>query len=199
VAVDAEGWDERYAEAQVWSADPNRFVVEHVAGLAPGRALDLAAGEGRNAVWLAAQGWTVTAVDFSQVGLERGRAHGGDVEWVLADVTRWTPPARSFDLVVVCYLHLPGHERRAVLHAAAGAVDAGGRLLVVGHDRSNLTEGHGGPGDPEVLFDADDVTADLAATGLDVVEAGTRSREVDDAPRPAIDVVVLASRPGDTG
>ncbi|MFD0328131.1 methyltransferase domain-containing protein [Streptacidiphilus monticola] len=72
--MDAEDWDRRYAaEELVWSAGPNRFVAEELAGLTPGRALDLAAGEGRNALWLAEQGWRVDAVDWSAVGLDKAR------------------------------------------------------------------------------------------------------------------------------
>lgn len=72
--MEATEWDRRYAEQElVWSAGPNQFLVEEAAGLAPGRALDVAAGEGRNAVWLAERGWRVTAVDFSTVGIDKGR------------------------------------------------------------------------------------------------------------------------------
>ena len=93
--MDARAWDERYAATElVWSAGPNQFVESELKDLRPGRALDLAAGEGRNAIWLAEQGWEVTAVDFSLVGLDKGRAAlaqrpGGrdlHVEWVHADV-----------------------------------------------------------------------------------------------------------------
>ncbi|MFC7739793.1 class I SAM-dependent methyltransferase [Nocardiopsis composta] len=94
--MDSKAWDERYrATGLVWGAGPNRFVVEQTEGLAPGRALDLAAGEGRNAVWLAERGWRVTAVDFSPVAVERGRRiaaeRGADVEWAAADVRAYTP------------------------------------------------------------------------------------------------------------
>ena len=79
--MDRQQWDERYSGAEFeWSMHPNQFVAEQLDGLPPGRALDLAAGEGRNSVWLAERGWSVTAVDFSSVGLEKGRmlsaAHG---------------------------------------------------------------------------------------------------------------------------
>src|SRR5690606_9077745 len=99
-AMDSKAWDERYrATGLVWGAGPNRFVVEQTEGLAPGRALDLAAGEGRNAVWLAERGWRVTAVDFSPVAVERGRRiaaeRGADVEWAAADVRACTSPPRS--------------------------------------------------------------------------------------------------------
>src|SRR3954469_24173257 len=111
--MDAAGWDERYAASElVWSAEPNVFVAEACADLAPGRALDLAAGEGRNAIWLARRGWQVTAVDFSQAGLDKGRTLAGDVSvtWVCADATTWRGD-ESFDLCVVAYLQLSAEER----------------------------------------------------------------------------------------
>ncbi|MDQ3421899.1 MAG: methyltransferase domain-containing protein, partial [Actinomycetota bacterium] len=107
---DAQHWDRRYADTdRLWSAEPNATVEEIVGQLPPGRALDLGAGEGRHAVWLAQRGWRVTAVDFSEVGIERGRAHarGAAVDWVVHDVRRWRPPtASSYDLVLLAYLHL---------------------------------------------------------------------------------------------
>ena len=110
-------WDERYAgDELVWTAEPNRFLVAEVDGLAPGRALDLACGEGRNAVWLAERGWTATGVDFSAVGLDKARrladARHVSVQWERADVTEYQPPAEGFDLVIVMYLHLPESSRR---------------------------------------------------------------------------------------
>ena len=197
--LDAAGWDSRYTESeQVWSLAPNVFVVEHTEALEPGRALDLAAGEGRNAIWLAERGWSVTAVDFSVVGLEKGRRRDrlDAVTWAEADVTEWVPPPASFELVVVCYLHLSAHDRQIVHRGAADAVADGGVLVVVGHDLENLTAGHGGPQDAEVLFNADDVVADLDGSGLNVVTAGQRRRhvETDAQPAEAIDVVVRAER-----
>ena len=128
---------------------PNRFLVSEVSGLAPGAALDLACGAGRNAVWLAERGWRVTGVDFSGVALGIARdlaaSHGVEVEWVESDVTGWTPPARAFDLVCALYLQLPAPERRAALRHAVDALRPGGTLLVVGHDLLNMTEGWGGP------------------------------------------------------
>ena len=106
--MDSNVWDERYAgDDLVWSAEPNRFLVAEVETLPPGRALDLACGEGRNAVWLAERGWDVTGVDFSKVGLDKARrladARGVSVHWELADVTEYMPAPESFDLVIVMY------------------------------------------------------------------------------------------------
>jgi SAM-dependent methyltransferase len=200
--MQAEDWDERYrGRDYVWSTEPNLFLPGEVAGLAPGRALDLACGEGRNAVWLATQGWTVTGVDFSGAGLAKGARLAGEagveVRWVRADATTWEPDD-AFDLVAVFYLQLPAPQRRAALGVAARALAPGGTLVVVAHDLSNLADGHGGPQDPTVLCTPDDVVADLTGTGVgvEVERAGTVGRTVttDDGPRTAIDHLVRAHR-----
>ncbi|WP_432477387.1 class I SAM-dependent methyltransferase [Nocardioides sp. GXQ0305] len=178
--MDAEGWDERYAATElVWSAEPNRFVAAECADLPPGTAVDLAAGEGRNAIWLARRGWTVTAVDFSQVALDKGARLAGDtvVTWVRADATAWTAP-EPVDLVVIAYLQLPAGARRAAVTAAYDALRPGGTLVWVAHDSTNLTEGTGGPQDPSVLVTAEDVLDDLDGRPLHVVRAGRVARQV---------------------
>lgn len=175
-----EQWDERHATgAPIESAEPDPTLIEEVAGLRPGQALDLGAGDGRNAVWLAANGWRVMAVDFSVVGLERGRTlaekRGVEIEWVLADLLEWAPPASAFDLVTLFFIHLPPEERRRVYMGAAAAVAPGGSLLIVGHDLMNLTEGAGGPQDPDVLFTPADLSADLRAFSVQRAETRRRS------------------------
>jgi SAM-dependent methyltransferase len=198
--MDHLGWDERYAvDELVWTAEPNRFLVAEVDGVTPGRALDLACGEGRNAVWLAEHGWAVTGVDFSAVGLDKARrladARQVSVQWERADITEYESPAEGFDLVIVMYLHLPESSRRTAFRRAADAVAPGGTLLVVGHDRTNPTEGWGGPKDAAVLYGSADVVVDVE--GLDVVKAERVRRPVqaDDGERTAIDVLVRAVRP----
>ncbi|HSM45457.1 MAG TPA: class I SAM-dependent methyltransferase, partial [Acidimicrobiia bacterium] len=85
--MDAEAWDERYRVAdRLWSSTPNIFVADRLADHEPGTGLDLASGEGRNAIWLAERGWDMTAVDFSSVALDRGRAISDRVHFVEADV-----------------------------------------------------------------------------------------------------------------
>src|SRR5918911_1163763 len=103
--LDAAGWDRRYAEQDsVFPPEPNPFLVELVSPLAPGRALDLAAGEGRNALWLARRGWQMTAVDFSRVGLQkaerRARAAGVEMDYVHANLYDYVPSPESYDLVL---------------------------------------------------------------------------------------------------
>jgi SAM-dependent methyltransferase len=190
--VDAEQWDERYAASdRVWSAEPNTFVVSLTRDLPPGSAIDLAAGEGRNALWLAGRGWQVTAVDFSSVAVERGAASpGGDqVEWQVADVTTYTP-GRQFDLVLVCYLHLQREAMRRVLDHAASWVAPGGHLVVVAHAVRNLTEGVGGPSEADRLHD-EEMLAE-AAQALVVERLEEVDRVTPDGT--AIDIVLRARR-----
>lgn len=197
--MDRQHWDERYAgDDLVWSAEPNRFLVAEVEALPAGRALDLACGEGRNAVWLAERGWDVTGVDFSNVGLDKARhlaqARGVSAQWELADATEYAPPPEGFDLVIVMYLHLPAAARRAAFGNAGAAVAVGGTILVVGHDITNPNEGWGGPPDPAVLYGPEDVVADL--DGLEIVKAERVRRPVqtEDGEKIAIDVLVRATR-----
>ena len=199
--MDADSWDERYAAGEyVWTVTVNRFVEEHLRDLPPGRAVDLGAGEGRNAVWLARQGWDVTAVDFSAAGLEKGRRlaadHGVAVTFVEADATTWAPD-EPVDLVVLAYLQLPGPARRTVLEHAATWLRPGGRVFVIAHDQRNVAEGHGGPPAVEVCYDADETVT--ALTGLTIEQAGIVERVVGDGPDApvALDTLVLAVRPAD--
>lgn len=170
--VQAKDWDERYAQRQQWSDEPNALVAELLEDLRPGEAVDLAAGEGRHALWLAGRGWRVTAVDFSPVGLDRGRVQPGaeHVTWVTADVTAWTTEPASVDLVVVAYLHLPLAQAVAVLTRAVGWLRPEGRLLVLGHDVANLTAGVGGPQDPEILLGVDRLAPVAALLDVDRLE-----------------------------
>ena len=197
--MDSASWDERYgAEELVWSEGPNQFVAEVAGGLPPGRAVDLACGEGRNAIWLARQGWSVTGVDFSQVGLDKARRlaerAGVQVQWVHADLGAWEA-SEPQDLVVLSYLQLPAAAMADVVARGARALAAGGRLLLVGHARRNLAEGSGGPQDPARLYEPDDVVAWCA--GLDVERAEHVLRQVgsDEEPRQAIDTLVVARKP----
>jgi SAM-dependent methyltransferase len=178
--VDADSWDERYAAHEhVWSITPNQFVERECRDLPPGRALDIACGEGRNAAWLASLGWQVTGVDFSQVAIDKARASAPTVEWICADVTTWRPDS-SYDLAVLAYLHVMADGRRAAVRMAYDALEPGGTFLLVGHDSTNLTEGTGGPQDGSVLMTADDILADLAGRDFRVESAGRVARLVPD-------------------
>jgi SAM-dependent methyltransferase len=200
--MDAKDWDRRYeGSTLLWTAEPNRFLVAEASGLPAGRALDLACGEGRNAVWLAERGFEVTGVDFSAVAIEKARglaaARGVTCEWVAADLLAYRPEPRAYDLVIVFYLQVPEADRRPILRAAGEAVAPGGTFLLVAHDSSNLAEGYGGPQDAAVLYTAADVAADLEGSGLEIVRADRVDRpvETDGGERVALDALVRARRP----
>lgn len=202
--MDARDWDHRYdREDYVWQVAPNRFLPDLVAGLNPGRVLDLACGEGRNAVWLAQQGWTATGVDFSKVGIAKAERLAADsgvrVEWIVGDVTTVDLPPAGFDLVIVFYVQLPAADRESMLHRAARALAAGGRFVMVAHDLTNITDGVGGPQDPTVMPTPELISGDLASAGVDglVVDRAeriTRRVETDSGARDAIDCLVVAHR-----
>ena len=200
--MDAAGWDERYRGTElVWKAEPKRFVEQELAGLEPaGRAVDLAAGEGRNAVWLAERGWEVDAVDFSAVALEKAARLAADrgvrLRTVRADLMAWAPPEATYGLALIAYLHLPWDQMTRLLGQAAHAVRAGGTLLLVGHDAANPEHGHGGPQDPRVLYTAEQV-ADLWRPYADILRAEAVTRPVtgaDGERRMALDTLVRAVR-----
>src|SRR4029077_8351711 len=181
---------------------PNQFVAEQLDGLPPGRALDLAAGEGRNSVWLAERGWAGTAGGFSRVGPGEGRklsgAHGvadGQVNWVLADLSEYEPARAAYDLVLIAYLQVGAVLRDRVLAGAAAALVPGGTLLVVGHDLSNLTEGVGGPTSPDVLYTPEAITAGLPGLRILRAERVRRTVERDGGQATAVDTLVRAERP----
>lgn len=199
--MDAASWDQRYRERElVWSAGPNVFVAEELADHPRGRVLDLAAGEGRNALWLAEQGFDVEAVEFSAVAIEKARelaAHRQvEVAFTQADLTSELDLAPA-DVVLLAYLQLPRAAERQVVRRAAALVAPGGTFLLIAHARRNLEDGVGGPPDPEVLPTPQDVTEALEGSGLVVDRAGevTREVEVEDGTRTAIDVLVRAHRP----
>jgi Thiopurine S-methyltransferase (TPMT) len=171
--VQHEEWDRRYADSEfLWTVEPNRFVVQELGDVTPGYALDFACGEGRNAVWLAQQGWRVTAVDFSPVGL-----------------------ANAYQLVLVAYLHIEPVELATVLRKARTALTSRGEILVVGHDLSNLRDGIGGPQDPSLLYTPATIAAELPGLSIVRAERVRRPVEIDGQVHDAIDTLVRASRP----
>ncbi|WP_448006773.1 class I SAM-dependent methyltransferase [Agromyces bauzanensis] len=201
-STDATVWDSRYRSAaeaggREWAAEPHGELRRIAGDLTPGRALDLACGDGRNAAWLVRRGWSVTAVDFSAAALELARSHAPEgVEWVHADVTTWQPDG-EYDLITITYLQLPAPAMRSVLARASGWLAPGGTLLVISHDVENLAAGAPGPKNPAVLH-----TPELlreAVDGLRVVTAERFRRDtVADPEHPgdhateAIDTVLIA-------
>jgi SAM-dependent methyltransferase len=205
--MDADAWNQRYDTAElVWTGEPNRFLPPEVAGLDPGSALDLACGEGRNAVWLATQGWNVTGVDFSATGVAKAERLATDKGvsgiWITADATDWVAPAGGYDLVIIFYLQLPAVERCAAVRTAMSALAVDGTFLLVAHDLLNLSEGFGGPQDAAVLTTVEDILDDVTSAELDlglelVTEKAGRVDRVVSTPegeRTAIDTLVRVHR-----
>ncbi|WP_375423443.1 FAD-dependent oxidoreductase [uncultured Friedmanniella sp.] len=177
--VDVASWEERYATSTgVWSGRPNAQLVAEVAGLTPGRALDLGCGEGADVVWLATQGWQATGVDWSATALSRAEAHaatagvGDRTAWVTADVAGWAPPAGTFDLVSAHFLHPTADERPDLLAGLAAAVAPGGTLLWVGHEYTESRAVWGA----DRFASVEDLLADLPTGGWDVEVAEVRDR-----------------------
>src|SRR3954447_6131150 len=180
---DRAWWEERYRSAPgLWSGRANDALVAEVAELPPGRALDAGAGEGGDALWLAGRGWRVTALDLSEVALERGaraaadRGLGDLVEWRQADLTEEPPEAGAYDLVTSAFLHPAAEVREKVLAGLAAAVAPGGTLLVVNHDPSDQALGIRHDARPEYFATAQELAAVLDPAGWEVQVAERRPR-----------------------
>jgi SAM-dependent methyltransferase len=196
----AHDWDARYSEQdELWSGRPNGRLVAEVARLTPGRVLDVGCGEGADAIWLARGGWTVTAIDISEVAL--GRAHAAAdqadaaVEWMCGDALHMALPAGSFDLLSMQYPALPKAAGEAAMRALLDTVRPGGLLLAVYHDLDHEHREHmkSRGFDPADYVDADDLRqllGDDFTVELHVVEP-----RIDPPPdNPHIADVVLRAR-----
>jgi len=200
-AEQAAEWDARYGEhdGAMWSGRPNGRLVAEVADLAPGRALDVGCGEGADAIWLARRGWTVTAIDISDVAVSRAAeaAHvaGASVELVCGDALQASFPAGSFDLVSLQYPALPKVAGEAAVRTLLGAVRPGGLLLAVYHDLDDEHREHmkSRGFDPADYVSADDL---LRLLGEDfTVELHAVEPRIDPPPdNPHIADVVLRAR-----
>ena len=212
-ALTKEFWDERYAGSdRVWSGRPNQRLVEQTADLTPGTALDVGCGEGADAIWLAEQGWQVTAVDVSTVALDRTAGHAierGVDERVKVgeyDVLAGRPPRKprrstGFDLVSAHFMHVPREDFDEVYRNLAAAVARGGRLLVVGHHPHDVESGARRPHGPGLLFPPEQVLAALGVEGgsssdweVEVADALDREQQTPDGPLGVRDTVVRLRR-----
>jgi SAM-dependent methyltransferase len=201
-----EFWDERYRSAgQLWSGQPNQQLVAQAADLAPGQALEAGCGEGADAIWLARQGWTVTAVDVSAVALERAAGYAatqGDavarrITWQREDLLTWVPAPGRFDLVTAQYMHLPRTEQVSLHARLAAAVRPGGTLLVVAHHPDDLHANVGRTGRPDMFLSAEDMAASLDPGEWEITvadAAGRSATDLDGQPVTVRDTVLRATR-----
>jgi 2-polyprenyl-3-methyl-5-hydroxy-6-metoxy-1,4-benzoquinol methylase len=202
-----EFWDDRYRSAgRLWSGQPNHQLVAQAAGLQAGAALDAGCGEGADAIWLASRGWTVTAVDVSQVALDRAAAHAaeqadqvaGRISWRRADLLSWDPAPQRFDLVSVQFMHLPSPELESMHRRLAAAVRPGGTLLIVGHDH-NFGSATGRAGPSHLFRPAEQLAAALDPADWDVLVASAVDRPGKDPDGHQVtlkDIVLRAARRG---
>lgn len=176
---------------------PNAQLVRALASVPPGRALDAGCGHGAETLWLATQGWDVTAVDFSASALDHGRAMAdalgsavaGRITWIQGDLATWSPPGR-FDLVASLYVHIAGPVRVAV-QKLADAVAVGGTLLMIGHRSIDPASGAPTPAAGQVQVSVDDAVAVLDREHWDLLVAEERPRAVAGS---GVDAVIHARR-----
>jgi len=177
-------WDERYQENKPTYGDAaNDFLVEQVGVLQPGTCLCLAEGQGRNAVWIAQQGFAVTAMDQSSVGMakaaELAAARGVALATAVGDLAQFDLGLAKWDNIVSIFGHLPSALRRDVHRRVVEALRPGGIFLIEAFTPDQLgTEGMGGPSDPDMLLTVEKLTAELA--GLEVLFAREIVRPVNE-------------------
>jgi SAM-dependent methyltransferase len=199
----AAEWDARYSEREgaMWSGRPNGRLVAEVADLAPGRALDVGCGEGADAIWLAQRGWTVTAIDISELAVRRAQEAaeqvGAAVELVCGDALQTLVPARSFDLVSMQYPALPKSAGEPAMRTLLDTVRPGGLLLAVYHDLDDEHREHmkARGTDPADYVGADDLARLLGDDDDFTIELHAVEPRIDPPPgTPHIADVVLRAR-----
>lgn len=202
--MDPTAWIKKYDTPDyVYTKDVNQFVVEFVSKLEPGKAIDLAGGEGRNAVWLAEQGWQVENIDFAQNALDKYLAlaeERGVSDRCIATCASALDFASSLapvDLVLVAYLHIYSHQFEVAMQNACAALKPGGVLVGVWHALQNLDGGHAhGPQNPDVLPSTDSLTALCERLNLQVEVCENRDGKVrtQNGPMPSVTVVLQARK-----
>ena len=212
-ALTREFWDERYAGSErVWSGKPNRRLVEQTVDLTPGHAADIGCGEGADAIWLAEQGWEVTALDVSRVALDRTAQHAiergvdhrvkvGEYDVLSAHPPRHPRGTQGFDLVSAHFMHVPREDFDGVYRRLAAAVAPGGRLLVVAHHPDDVDSGARRPHGPGLLFPPEQLLTTLGVEGgssddweVEVVDSPVREQQLPDGPMRVRDTIVRLRR-----
>ena len=169
----ADRWEAKYgADTEyVYGTKPNDFLRESVAGMAPGSALCLADGEGRNGVYLAELGHTVTSVDLTNAGMAKAARlasdRGVELTTVVADLADYDLGESKWDLIVSIFAHLPPPIRAGVHAAIAKSLKPGGRLILEAYTPDQVGRGTGGPPVPELTMTADGLRNELIGLPID--------------------------------
>ncbi len=174
-------WDERYqVDDYVYGTSANDFLRSHVDHLPMGRVLSLAEGEGRNAVFLAEQGFTVTAVDMSSVGLAKAQRlaaqRGVNIDIIVADLADFHIEPGTWDGIVSIFAHLPARARQRIHREVVSGLRSGGVFLLEAYRPEQLKYGTGGPPSPEMMMDLEGLRAELA--GLEFEYAAETVRDI---------------------
>ncbi|MBN9797438.1 SAM-dependent methyltransferase [Pseudonocardia sp. UM4_GMWB1] len=205
MTLDREFWERRWTEVLDEHGDtvarmpPNAHLTAEVGDLPAGRALDAGCGHGAETMWLAARGWTVTALDFSPAVLEHARATAeealgaeiaGRIDFIEGDLTTWAPEPGYFDLVVFLYVHSAGAVHELIQRMASGVIP-GGTLFLVGHRPIDPDTGAETPAAGQVQVSVDEARAALGSEQWDIAVAEDRRRP---AAKSGVDAVICARR-----
>jgi SAM-dependent methyltransferase len=176
-------WDERYNVSDyVYGTDPNEYLVEVADRIPKGPVLCLAEGEGRNAVYLAEQGYEVTAVDSSSVGLEKARklarVRSVTIETIHADLADFEIGDERWAGIVSIFCHLPAELRRLVCRRCVDGLRPGGAVVMEAYTPRQISYGTGGPQTVDLLVDPEDVKRELS--GLQLERAVEKVREINE-------------------
>lgn len=205
--VPAEYWNQKYRiDEWLYTKVENRFVKELCEPLTPGKAIDLAGGEGRNSMWLAKRGWTVEDVDFSAVALKKFKTwvaeeSAGDPALAKrcfttkADARGFKSKLAPADLGVIAYLQIEEDALAAAIAGLVAKLRPGAALVGVWHSRANLEGGFGGPRDPKVLPSVETITTAMSQLPVDIVSLENRDGQIQTQQglRPSITLVLRAT------
>lgn len=172
-------WDERYAEPEyAYGTEPNRFLREQVTALKPGRALCLAEGQGRNAVFLASLGFDVTAIDLSSVGLKRAHELAAtrrvNITTRVMDLANLELEAGAWDLIVSIFAHVPPTVRAHAHWQVARGLCPGGRFVLEAYTPGQVSRDTGGPRLLELTMTLEDLRSELPGLQFHVAREITR-------------------------
>jgi SAM-dependent methyltransferase len=177
-------WDTRYnTEEYVFGKRPNRFLIDCAAGLAPGKALCLGEGEGRNAVYLASLGWEVSAVDISPYGIEKAqllaRQRGVSITTITTDLNDYTIAPNAWDLIITFFVHIPAEERARMHRKVIAGLRPGGTYILEGYSPEMVRFGDRGPKELPQRYHPETIRAEL--DGLELRTVRELDRLLDEA------------------